>query len=105
MAGQVGISGSVKIGDGVVFAGQSGAVDNVEIGNGAVICGQAMAINDVQPGKHVFLSPAIDRMEALRVTACTHRLPKMMEEFKKLTARVDKLEASKDNCKPDGDKR
>ena len=96
----VGIAGSAKIGDGVVIAGQAGVADNVEIGNGAVICAQAGVIGNVQPGKQVFLMPAVDRQEGLRAFAAMLRLPKLIEQVKQLSARVEKLEASKDNSKP-----
>jgi UDP-3-O-[3-hydroxymyristoyl] glucosamine N-acyltransferase len=95
----VGIGGSAKIGDGVVLAGQAGVADNVEIGNGAVICAQAGVIGNVQPGKQVLLMPAVDRQEGLRAFAAMLRLPKLIEQVKQLSERVEKLEASKDNSK------
>jgi UDP-3-O-[3-hydroxymyristoyl] glucosamine N-acyltransferase len=98
---QVGIAGSSKIGNGVVLAGQAGVGDNIEIGDGAVIGAQAGVIGNVPPGKQVLLMPAVDRQEALRAIAAMLRLPKLMEQFKKLSARVDKLEAAKDNSRPD----
>jgi UDP-3-O-[3-hydroxymyristoyl] glucosamine N-acyltransferase len=101
MAGQVGISGSVKIGDGVVLAGQSGVADNLEIGDGVMVGARSLVLKSVGPGNHVLGSPAIESKEALRVWICTERLPKVMEQFKTLTARVDKLEAAKDNSDTD----
>jgi UDP-3-O-[3-hydroxymyristoyl] glucosamine N-acyltransferase len=99
---QVGIAGSTKIGDGVVFAGQSGATDNIEVGDGAIVGARGCVLKSIGPGMQVFGSPAIELKEALRVWACTQRLPKLMEQFRQLSAKVDKLEASKDNNKPDG---
>ena len=101
IAGQVGIAGSVKIGDGVVFAGSSGASDNVEIGDGVLLAARAVAINNIKPGKQVLGFPAVERKDMLRVWAASNRLPKLMEQFRELSAKVDKLEASKNDSKPD----
>jgi UDP-3-O-[3-hydroxymyristoyl] glucosamine N-acyltransferase len=97
----VGISGSCKIGDGVVLAGQVGVADNVEIGAGVTVGAQAGVINNILPGKQVLWSPAIDRKEALRAVASILRLPEVIEQVKKLSARVEKLETAKDDSDPD----
>ncbi|MGA2171575.1 MAG: UDP-3-O-(3-hydroxymyristoyl)glucosamine N-acyltransferase [Sedimentisphaerales bacterium] len=102
MAAQVGISGSCKIGDGVVLGGQVGMVDNIEIGDGVVIGAQAGVTNSVRPGKQMLGSPAIEHKDALRVMVGSMRLPKLIGEFKKLSARVEKLETAKDDSKSGG---
>ncbi len=98
---QVGISGSCKIGDGVVLAGQVGLADNIEIGSGVKVAAQSGVIKDVEPGKQIAWTPAIDSKEAFRAVAGIMRLPALNEQVKKLTARVEKLETSKDNISPD----
>jgi UDP-3-O-[3-hydroxymyristoyl] glucosamine N-acyltransferase len=103
IAGQVGIAGSTKIGDGVVLAGQVGLIDNIELGDGVIVGAQAGVIKNVQAGKRVFGSPAVDHSESLHAFANLYRLPKILEQFKKLSVRVDRLEAAKDNSKPRGD--
>jgi len=95
IAGQVGISGSSKLGDGVVLAGQVGLVDNIELGDGVIVG----VTKSTQAGKQLFGSPAVEIKEALRAMAGTFRLPKIIEQVRDLSARVDKLEASKDNSK------
>ncbi|MBN2019600.1 MAG: UDP-3-O-(3-hydroxymyristoyl)glucosamine N-acyltransferase [Sedimentisphaerales bacterium] len=97
MAGQAGIGGSTKVGDGVVFAGGAAALDNIEIGDGVLIGVRGLALNSIEPGTQVLGYPAIERKEALRVWASSQRLPKLMEQFRQLCARVEKLEASKDD--------
>ena len=92
---QVGISGSCKIGDGVVLAGQVGVVDNIEIGAGVIVGAQAGVTNSVRPGKQMLGSPAIEHKDALRVMVSSLRLPKLIEQFKQLCARVEKLETTK----------
>ena len=98
---QVGISGSCKIGDGVVLAGQVGLADNIEIGAGVIVGAQAGVTNSVRPGKQILGSPAIEHKDALRVMVSSLRLPKLIEQFKQLCARVEKLETAKDDSNSD----
>jgi UDP-3-O-[3-hydroxymyristoyl] glucosamine N-acyltransferase len=96
----VGIGGSCRIGDGVVLAGQVGLVDNIEIGAGTMVGGQAGVVNSVAPGERLAWSPALNVREAARVIALIVRLPKFVQELKRLTAKVDRLEAAKDDKGP-----
>jgi UDP-3-O-[3-hydroxymyristoyl] glucosamine N-acyltransferase len=89
---QVGISGSCKLGDGVVLGGQVGLADNIELGDGVMVAAQGGVIANIQAGKQVVGAPAVDRKEAFRIIAATLRLPKLLEQFRQLCARVDKLE-------------
>jgi UDP-3-O-[3-hydroxymyristoyl] glucosamine N-acyltransferase len=99
IAGQVGISGSCKLGDGVVLAGQVGIADNIEIGVGAIVGAQSGIMNDVGACEKVLGSPAINSKEALQVMGLTKRLPKLFKQLKQLIKRVEKLEAAKDDKK------
>jgi UDP-3-O-[3-hydroxymyristoyl] glucosamine N-acyltransferase len=101
IVGQAGIAGSTKLGDGVVLGGQSAVVDNVEIGAGVMVGAQSGVINNIPPGKKVAWSPAIDSKEALRAVASILRLPTVIEQVKKLSARVEKLETAKDDSDSD----
>jgi UDP-3-O-[3-hydroxymyristoyl] glucosamine N-acyltransferase len=96
---QVGIAGSCKVGDGVVVAGQVGLADNIEIGDGTVVGAKASVFQSVGGGQQLFGTPAIDKMEAFRIFNLTRRLPKMVEQLKQLSARVEELEAAKDDKK------
>ena len=95
IVGQTGIAGSTKIGNGVFLSGQVAVIDNIEIGDGVMVGAQAGVMNSVPPGKQIVGSPAVDRKEAFRAFACVMRLPTIMEQVKKLLARVDKLETTK----------
>lgn len=99
IAGQVGISGSCKIGDGVVLAGQVGLVDNIEIGDGTMVGAQAGVVSSTKAGERVVGSPAVDSRDAMKVFGLMKRLPKLAEQLKQLSARMEKLEASKDDKK------
>jgi UDP-3-O-[3-hydroxymyristoyl] glucosamine N-acyltransferase len=97
IAALVGISGSCRLGDGVVLGGQVGLADNIEIGAGTMVGAQSGVINDVGAGQQLAWTPAIDRKEALRVVGLSMRLPKMAQQLKQLSKRVERLEAAKDD--------
>jgi len=97
IAGQVGVAGSCRLGDGVVLAGQVGLADNIEIGAGTMVGAQAGVVNDVAPGEKIAWSPALNIREAARVVAHIVRLPKLAQEVKRLTAKVEQLEATEDD--------
>jgi UDP-3-O-[3-hydroxymyristoyl] glucosamine N-acyltransferase len=100
IAAQVGVAGSCRIGDGVVLAGQVGLADNIEIGAGTMVGAQAGVMSDVAPGERLAWSPALNVREAARVVAHVLRLPKLAQELKRLTAKVDRLEAPKNDKGP-----
>jgi UDP-3-O-[3-hydroxymyristoyl] glucosamine N-acyltransferase len=93
----VGIAGSAKLGDDVVLAGQSGISDNIEIGDGVIVGARGCVLHSVERGKQVMGYPAVESKEILRIWGCTRRLPKIMEQIRELTEKVNKLETAKDN--------
>jgi len=95
IAGLVGISGSCKLGDGVVLGGQAGLADNIEIGDGTMIGARSGVLNSVPARQQLLGMPAVERKEALRIIGLTKRLPKLAEQIRQLTKRVEKLEAAK----------
>ncbi len=99
IAAQVGIAGTCKLGDGVVLGGQVGIKDNIEVGDGALVGGQSGVMHSVGAGEQIFGTPAIDKTESLRIFNLTRRLPKLVEQLNQLSARMEGLEASKDNKK------
>lgn len=97
IAAQVGVAGSCRLGDGVVLAGQVGLADNIEIGSGVMIGAQAGVMSSVGPGERLAWTPAMNAREAVKAVAHILRLPKLSQELKRLTAKVDKLEASEND--------
>jgi UDP-3-O-[3-hydroxymyristoyl] glucosamine N-acyltransferase len=97
IAGQVGISGSCKIGDGVVLAGQAGLADNIEIGDSAMVGAQSGVARDIAGGQQVIGSPANDAREMFRIFGLMKRLPKLAEQLKQLSKRLEELESAKDD--------
>lgn len=99
IVGQAGIAGSSRLGDGVVLAGQVGVTDNVEIGSGVIVGAKSGVMRGIPAGKKVFGTPAINYTEELRLMMLRARLPKIVEQLKRLAKRVESLEASKDHKK------
>ena len=97
LAGQTGIAGSSKLGNGVVLAGQSGITDNIEISDGVIIGGRSGVLSDVAAGRKIFGTPATDYAEEMKLVALRRRLPKMNEQLKQLSKRVERLESAEDN--------
>jgi UDP-3-O-[3-hydroxymyristoyl] glucosamine N-acyltransferase len=97
IAAQAGVAGSCRLGDGVVLAGQVGLADNIEIGSGTMVGAQAGVMSSTGPGEKLAWSPALNVREAARVVAHILRLPKLAHELKRLTAKVEQLEAAKDD--------
>jgi len=97
VAGQVGISGSCKIGDGVVLGGQAGLADNIEIGDGAMVGAQSGVTHNIGASQQVAGSPAIDARETFRIISLMKRLPKLAEQLKQLSKRLEELESAKDD--------
>jgi len=99
IAGQVGISGSCKVGDGVVLAGQAGLVDNIELADGTIVGAQSGVTHDVAAGQQLLGSPAVEIKQALRIFGLMKRLPKLAEQLKQLSKRIEELESAKDDKK------
>ncbi|MHC4387509.1 MAG: UDP-3-O-(3-hydroxymyristoyl)glucosamine N-acyltransferase [Planctomycetota bacterium] len=97
IAGQVGISGSCTIGDGVVLGGQAGLSDNIEIGDGAMVGAQSGITHNIASGQQVIGSPAYDAREMFRIFGLMKRLPKLAEQLRHLSKRLEELESSKDH--------
>lgn len=97
IAAQVGVSGSCRLGDGVVLGGQVGLADNIEIGDGTMVGAQAGVMSSVPAGQKMLWTPAMKKEEALRVMGLTVRLPKMAQQLKQLSKRVEKLEAAEND--------
>ena len=97
IAGQVGIAGSSKLGDGVVLAGGVGVADNIEIGDGTMVGARSVVFRNVAANQQVWGVPATDKGQALRIIGSTERLPKMVEQLRELSTRIERLEAAKND--------
>jgi len=97
IAALVGISGSCRVGDGVVLGGQVGLADNIEVGAGVMVAAQAGVMSNVPEGKQMAWTPALEKKDALRIVGSVMRLPRMAQQLKEISKRIDSLEASKDH--------
>jgi UDP-3-O-[3-hydroxymyristoyl] glucosamine N-acyltransferase len=90
---QVGIAGTAELGKYCVIGGQAAVVGHIKVGNMVMVAGQAAIINDVEDGKMVAGSPAIDAGKAKRAYSMIESLPEMKRTLKKLSQRIEELEA------------
>jgi len=97
IAAQVGLAGSCRLGDGVVLGGQAGLADNIEIGAATMVGAQAGVMSSIGPGEKLAWTPAMDVREAAKAVIHILRLPKLSQQLKRLTAKVEKLEAAEDH--------
>lgn len=84
LCGQVGLAGSVTLGDGVILAARVGVSDNLTIGAGARI-GAAAGVNEDVPAGETWLgAPAMPAMATARVFAGMKKLPEILERLREL---------------------
>ena len=96
LAGGSAVAGSSKLGDGVILGGHAGLTDNIEVGDGVIVGANSAVMGNLEAGRKVTGTPALDIRERYRMIAMTRRLPKLIDKLKQLSARIEKLEASKD---------
>jgi UDP-3-O-[3-hydroxymyristoyl] glucosamine N-acyltransferase len=100
LASQVGISGSTKLGMGVVCWGQAGLVGHITIGDRANIAAKAGVNHDLAPGERVAGVPAKSDVAWARNSAAFDRLTEMRRELKALQKQVAALEQGQQGSQP-----
>ncbi|MCH7700787.1 MAG: UDP-3-O-(3-hydroxymyristoyl)glucosamine N-acyltransferase [Planctomycetes bacterium] len=96
MAGAV-IGGSTTLEDGVVIGGNAGLSDHVTLGRQVQVVGMSTVWSDLAAGMVASGIPARDHREHLRELATLRRGSALLARVKKLTQRVEQLEASADH--------
>ncbi len=81
---QVGISGSVEIGNNTILAGQSAVAGHINIGSNVVIAARSGVTNDVPDGKKMSGFPLREHMEDLRIKMAMGKVPELIKKVKKL---------------------
>jgi UDP-3-O-[3-hydroxymyristoyl] glucosamine N-acyltransferase len=76
LAGQVGLSGTTTLEDGVVIGGQAGVAEHITIGAGAQVAAKSGLMLNVPPGERWGGSPARPGKQWLRQVATLERLAK-----------------------------
>ncbi len=94
ISAQTGISGSSKVGAFVTMGGRVGLADHVEIGDQAILGAQSgVPTGKKIPAKQIWIgAPARPYQEARKQVAAQWRSAEMMDEIRKLRARVEELE-------------
>jgi len=94
ISAQTGISGSSKVGAFVTMGGRVGLADHVEIGDEAILGAQSgVPTGKKVPPQQLWIgAPARPYREARKQVAAQWRSAEMMEEIRKLRARVEELE-------------
>ena len=95
MAAQVGLSGSVVVEDYAVLGGQAGIGDRARIGARAQLGGQTGLLPDktLAPGGAYWGTPARPLRDQLASQARVSRLPRLLDELKRLHKRIEELES------------
>jgi UDP-3-O-[3-hydroxymyristoyl] glucosamine N-acyltransferase len=91
LVSQVGLSGSVRVGRGTVFAGQSGSVGHLRIGERVRIGAKSAVTEDLADGAFVIGHPARDHREWKRSQAALARLPELRRRVAELERRLEML--------------
>lgn len=94
---QVGIAGSTKCGNHVIFAGQTGSTGHITIGDNVTFAGKTGITGNV-PSDSVYAGyPMRPHKEWLKLAAYETRLPEMVRTVKALEKEVAALKARLDN--------
>ncbi|MDR2812321.1 MAG: hypothetical protein LBB05_00805 [Puniceicoccales bacterium] len=80
---QVGIAGSVTVGDDVTIGGQVGIAGHLHIADGTQIGAQSGVTKDTEPHSILLGSPATSFKEAVRQFASLAKLPSFLKKFSK----------------------
>jgi UDP-3-O-[3-hydroxymyristoyl] glucosamine N-acyltransferase len=92
LCGQVGISGSTRLGDFVVMAGQVGVAGHLNIGSKTTFLAKSGLTKDYpEPGAYTGY-PAKPLLEGRRMLTYPARVPELVERIKELEARVAALD-------------
>jgi UDP-3-O-[3-hydroxymyristoyl] glucosamine N-acyltransferase len=94
---QCGLSGSVTLGRHVMLGGQVGVADHAHLHDGVVVAAMSGAKGEMAPGKAYRGIPCEENAVYTRQRVAVRRLPKLLEQFRALAKRVEKLESSADH--------
>jgi UDP-3-O-[3-hydroxymyristoyl] glucosamine N-acyltransferase len=84
LAGQVGLSGSTRVGKWVRIGGQVGAAGHLTIGDGAQVAAQSGLHNSVAAGTTVGGTPAVDVALWRRMIAAATHLPDLVKRLRRV---------------------
>jgi len=91
IAAQTGISGSTKLGNGVIVGGQVGFVGHIEVGDNTSIGAQSGVSKNLPPDSIYFGYPAKPIMQAKREEASLRKLPDIIKKMAELEKEIEKI--------------
>ena len=92
IAAQVGLSGSTKIGKGVMMGGQSGSAGHLNVADGVKVAARSGITKDiVKPNSTITGFPAAEHSTALRSQIHLKNLPNLEKRVKELEILVKQL--------------
>jgi len=105
---QVGLCGSVRMGDYVVVAGQSAVGEHRVVGSGARLGGRAGVLTDVPDGETYSGFPARPHMQWLKTQAALQKMPEALNRMREMERRIEELERkievlSEESMRPESD--
>ena len=92
LCGQVGLAGSVTLGDRVVLGGQVGVSDNVVVGDDVVAGGATVILSRVPAGRVILGYPAVEMDRQMAINKAVRRLPRLAEQVARLRETVTAME-------------
>jgi UDP-3-O-[3-hydroxymyristoyl] glucosamine N-acyltransferase len=93
------VSGSTKLGQRVTLAGQVGVTGHIELGDGVQVGAQSGVHRSVPAGETVSGSPARPHREWLQTMSHLPKLPDLYQRLKQLEHKVSELSAKLDQEK------
>jgi UDP-3-O-[3-hydroxymyristoyl] glucosamine N-acyltransferase len=88
ICGQVGLAGSVTVGDRVVLGGKTGVADHLTIGSDSVLAGGSLVGTNIPANSVMMGAPAVPREMARRQFLALRRLPQMVEQLREVRTRL-----------------
>jgi UDP-3-O-[3-hydroxymyristoyl] glucosamine N-acyltransferase len=80
-----------------VLGGKVGINDHIVLHDGAMVNACSCVSKDLPAGSQVFGIPAVDKYDFFRERARVRQLPRLVEDFKALIERVERLESAADD--------
>ncbi len=84
LCGQVGLAGSVMMGDGVILAGQVGVADHITIGNNVVVAAASAVLSNVPSNRTMMGTPAVKMETNVENYKAIRRLPRLFQKVDNL---------------------
>ena len=91
LVAQVGIAGSVDVGNDVTLAGQVGVAGHISIGNDVLVSAKSAVWSSIEEGAHYLGFPATNAYRYRRQAALVQRLPDLRKRLRQLEAEVARL--------------